>query len=309
MPNTKPHVTDVKGAQAYYDEIMRAVPKGIDFTPLMTLSLTANTMTKCVELASRSPIVIGFKLYAGQTTNAAGIEDMGELFPIFKAMERNNIPLLLHGEASKVVDVFDREAVFYTETLPRIVDHCPDLRIVCEHITSRVAVDFVSSHGPKIGATITPQHLVANRNDMLGSGILPDHYCMPIMKTKEDQQALLDAATSGNPKFWLGTDSAPHQRSGPPGVAKYSACGCAGCFTAPHALALYAEAFDSRGALNTLEDFASRFGAEFYGLPLNNGTVTLNREEWKLLESYHFGVNRVTPFRQNKPVQWRVTHT
>jgi dihydroorotase len=306
MPNTMPHTVTVAQAQEYREQILMAVPKGTSFEPLMTLSLKPETTPEIVREAKASGFIHGVKLYAGHTTNSSGFESITVFYLALQEMEKQGLPLLIHGEAASHVDVFDREKVFYEKTLPQIKQDFPNLRIVCEHITTRTACQFVLEAPSHVVATITPQHLLVNRNYMLGSGLRPDAYCMPILKREEDRCALLKAATSGNPKFFLGTDSAPHAMFGEPGKAKYAACGCAGAFTSPFALALYAEAFDEVGALDKLADFASRFGREFYKLPPNEGTVSLTKQDVEVPPDVEFGEARVSVFRSEQPVKWLV---
>ncbi len=308
MPNLAPkHITTVKEVLEYRNEIMRAVPKGAEFTPLMTVSLSKEMTPSDLKEAMGCEHVYGAKLYAGHTTNSEGVTDVQALAWAFEILENSGIPLLIHGEAGVTIDVFDRERRFYENEMVWIKDTFPELKIVCEHITTAYAVHFVSSCSKNVFATVTPQHLLSNRNDMLGQGgIRPDYYCMPILKMEADRLALLAAATSGNNKFFLGTDSAPHPRFGFAGKSKYSACGCAGCFSASHALELYAEAFDSFGKLDKLPDFASRFGREAYGLPPNNGEILLEEvEPWTLPESFEFGDEDVAPFRAHVPLKWK----
>lgn len=307
MPNTMPHTITMAQARTYREEILSAVPEGVAFEPLMTLSLKPETTPGIIREAKACGFIHGVKLYAGHTTNSAGFEDVKVFYAALAEMEKQALPLLIHGEAASHVDVFDREAVFYENTLPRIKADFPALRIVCEHITTRTACQFVLDAPADVVATITPQHLLVNRNYMLGSGLRPDAYCMPILKHEEDRLALLTAATSGNPKFFLGTDSAPHPTYGEPGKAKYSSCGCAGAFTSPVALALYAEAFDRVDAIDRLADFASRFGREFYGLPANQGQVLLQKEEVIAEAQLPFGETFVPLFRAEQPLQWRIT--
>lgn len=288
MPNLKPPITTVEAALSYRNRILEALPSGSDFEPLMTLYLTDETEPEEIARAKDSGFVKAVKYYpAGATTNsAAGVSDIKKVYPILERMQELGVPLLLHGEIP-TGDPFDREQKFIDEVLVQLVADFPELKIVLEHITTSQAVAFVKAQGPQVAATITPQHLLLNREHMLAGGIRPHLYCMPILKREWHRMAILDAATSGNSKFFLGTDSAPHETR-----TKHAACGCAGCFTAPIALGLYAQAFDSVFALNRLEDFASRFGAEFYGLPLNEGTITLERNEnpeYTIPASYSFG--------------------
>lgn len=307
MPNTMPHTVTVAQALEYREQILLAVPKGTSFEPLMTLSLKPETTPEIIREAKASGFVHGVKLYAGHTTNSAGFEDITVFYPALAEMEKQSLPLLIHGESASHVDVFDREKVFYENTLPQIKKDFPGLRIVCEHITTQTACQFVLDAPGDVVATITPQHLLVNRNYMLGSGLRPDAYCMPILKREKDRVALVTAATSGNPKFFLGTDSAPHAMFGEPGKAKYAACGCAGSFTSPVALALYAEVFASVNGLDKLANFASRFGREFYGLPANQGQIILTREEVPVESPLEFGETQVSIFRSEQPLQWRVT--
>lgn len=311
MPNTSPFVLTVEDAARYRDQILQAVPRGVNFTPLMTLYLQAATSPETIRDAKKCGFVHGMKLYpAGGTTNShGGVRKLTDVEEQFAVMQEVGMPLLIHGElADQECDVFERETQFYTDAFPWLTSNFPGLPIVCEHITTATAVEMIerSSH-KRLGATITPQHLLADRNDMLGrGGIRPGYYCMPILKQGSDRRALLSAATSGNPKFFLGTDSAPHPMYGEAGKAKYSACGCAGCFTASCALELYAEAFDSVRQIDRLGDFASRFGAEFYQLPCNEGMVELVRQEWSPAPKHVFGASEVATFRAEKPLQWKL---
>lgn len=306
MPNTMPHTVTVAQVQQYREQILMAVPKGVSFEPLMTLSLKPEITPEIIREAKATGWIHGVKLYAGHTTNSDGFEDITIFYPALAEMEKQGLPLLIHGEAASHVDVFDREEVFYKNTLPQIKKDFPGLRIVCEHITTRTACQFVLDAPADVVATITSQHLLVNRNYMLGSGLRPDAYCMPILKREEDRVALVAASTSGNPKFFLGTDSAPHPMFGDPGKAKYATCGCAGSFTSPVALALYAEAFDSVNALDKLGDFASRFGREFYGLPANQGQIILTRESVMVNAQMEFGETQVPVFRAEQPLKWKV---
>lgn len=308
MPNLSPkHVTTVDEVIHYRDEILRAVPKGIDFSPLMTVSLTPEITLTDLHEALKCEYVYGVKLYAGNTTNSAGINNLKNFSHHFAMIQNSGKPLLVHGEAGTDIDVFDRERVFYEEWMLWLLHEFPAIRVVCEHITTAYVAIFVESRGDNVAATITPHHLLSTRNDMLGKGgIRPDLYCMPILKTENDRAKLLSVATSGNSKFFLGTDSAPHPMFGLPKMSKYSACGCAGCYVAPHALELYAEAFDSVGKLDRLPNFASGYMEKFYGLQPNKGTVTVSEvEEWKLPESYEFGDQEVAPYRQWVPLRFK----
>lgn len=310
MPNLAPkHVTTLAEVMSYRDEILHAVPQGMDFTPLMTVSLSKEMTPTDLRETLASPYVYAAKLYAGHTTNSDGMSDLGSMMWAFVELEKAGKPLLVHGEAGVTVDVFDREQRFYEKEMPRILGSFPALKVVCEHITTAYVADFVLTAGQNVAATITPQHLLIGRNDMLGKGgIRPDYYCMPIPKTELDRRRLLEVATSGNSKFFLGTDSAPHPRFGDAGKAKYTACGCAGCFTAPHALELYAEAFYSVNKIEMLPDFASRFGREFYGLPANKGQVVLKQvDPWDLPAVVEFGGEGMSPFRFEVPLTWKAT--
>ena len=304
MPNLKPPVVNAELAVAYRDRIRAAVGEDSDFQPLMTLYLTDNTTPEDIVAAKTSGAVVACKLYpAGATTNSdSGVTDLGRLDDVLNAMAEQGFLLLVHGEVTHVdVDIFDRETRFLGEVLGPLVSRFPQLKVVLEHITTADAAAFVNSAPDNVAATITAHHLLINRNHMLVGGIRPHLFCLPILKRETDRQALLQAATSGSSKFFLGTDSAPH-----PIGAKESACGCAGCFTAPHALALYAEAFDSVGALDRLEGFASFHGPDFYGLPRNRDTVTLRRVASSIPERLSFGAEQVRPFRGGGQVQWTV---
>jgi dihydroorotase len=304
MPNLDPPVTTVAAAAAYRERIAAAVPAASRFAPLLTLYLTDNTPTAEIAAAQRSGFIIGVKYYpAGATTNSdSGVTAIERAYPALEAMQRHALPLLVHGEATaREVDVFDRERVFVEQLLARIVRDFPGLKIVLEHITTREAAEFVAAAPTHVGATITPQHLLHSRNSLLEPGIRPHLYCRPILKREAHRQALLKAATSGNAKFFLGTDSAPHARN-----AKENGCGCAGCYTAHAALELYAEAFESAAALDKLEAFASFHGADFYGLPRNEDTVTLRREAWIVPEEYRFGTHTVVPLNAGATMHWRV---
>lgn len=305
MPNLKPPVTTVAQAQAYRDRILAATPPGSGFEPLMTLYLTDNTPPAEIRRAAASGIVHAVKLYpAGATTNSdAGVTDIAHCDDTLAAMAEAGLPLLIHGEVTTDdVDIFDRESRFLEERLSPLLARHPTLRVVCEHITTREAAEFVRDAPKTVAATITCHHLLFNRNHMLVGGIRPHYYCLPILKRERDREALLEAATSGNPKFFLGTDSAPHAQHD-----KETACGCAGCFTAPAAIELYAMAFETAGKLDRLEGFASHFGADFYGLPRNTETITLTREPWAMPEHYAFGEHRVIPLRAGETLPWRLS--
>ena len=303
MPNLKQPVTTTEQALAYKQRIVDATPAGTRFTPLMTLYLTDNTTPEEVARAKEAGIV-AFKLYpAGATTNsAAGVTDIRHCYPALQAMQRLGLLLLVHGEVTDpATDMFDREAAFIERVMQPLRQAMPELKIVFEHITTREAAQYVAQADAYTAATITPQHLLYNRNALFVGGIRPHFYCLPILKRETHRQALLQAATSGNPRIFLGTDSAPHAAH-----LKENACGCAGCYSAPAALALYAEAFESVGALDKLEDFASHHGADFYGLPRNTETITLCRQPWTLPESYPFADADIKPLRAGETLQWQV---
>jgi dihydroorotase len=304
MPNLKPPVTTVAAAAEYRERIAAALPAGSRFAPLMTLYLTDHTSPAEIAAARASGFVIGLKYYpAGATTHSeSGVTDLARVWPVLEAMQRHSLPLLLHGEVTEPgVDIFDRERVFVETSLSRIVRDFPALRIVLEHITTREAAQFVADAPAHVGATITPQHLLWSRNAMLAGFMRPHLYCMPILKREAHRQAIVAAATSGNPKFFLGTDSAPHAVG-----AKETACVCAGCYSAPAALELYAEAFEDADALARLEAFASFHGADFYGLPRNVDTIVLRREAWRVPGQYAFGEHDVVPLRAGEELRWRV---
>ncbi len=304
MPNLKPPVTTVAQALAYREEILQAVPAGIDFTPLMTLYLTGSTTTTEIKKAVESDPIYAFKLYpAGATTNSdSGVADIKAIYPLLAAMEKYDIPLLIHGEVTdEHCDIFDRERVFVDTNLTGIVDNFPGLRIVLEHVTTIEAVQFVEAAGANIAATITPQHLLFNRNAILAGGIRPHYYCLPVIKREQHRLALVAAATSGNPKFFLGTDSAPHPTS-----LKETACGCAGCYSAHAALELYTEVFERAGSLDKLEGFASYYGADFYRLPRNSGTVTLEKTTWRVPAFYGENGNTITPLKADEDLSWKL---
>lgn len=304
MPNLKPPVTTVAAAVAYRDRVLAALPKGSAFEPLMTLYLTDNTSAPEIARAKASGLVHAVKYYpAGATTNAdAGVTSIERAYPALAAMEREGVVLSIHGEVTDPdVDVFDRERMFVERVLARIVRDFPALRVVLEHITTAEAAAYVAAAGPNLAATLTPQHLLYSRNALFQGGLRPHWYCLPILKRETHRRALAAAATSGNPKFFLGTDSAPHARE-----AKEADCGCAGCYTAPHALALYAEAFEDCGALDRLEGFASFFGADFYRLPRNVGKVTLEREPEDVPLQLPFGKTVIVPLRAGGRLRWRL---
>jgi len=304
MPNLRPPITTTDMAVAYRERIFAGLPQGMSFEPLMTLYLTDNTGAHEIAKARASGIVHGVKLYpAGATTNSdSGVTDLAKCREALAAMEKHGLPLLVHAEVTDVdVDVFDREKVFIDRHMLPLTRDFPGLRIVFEHITTRDAAQFVGESSGNVAATITAHHLLMNRNAMFSGGIRPHHYCLPVLKREVHRQALLAAAISGNPKFFLGTDSAPHAKS-----VKEAACGCAGMYTAHAAIELYAEAFEQAGALDQLEAFASFYGADFYGLPHNESRITLVRESWTVPESLSFGDELLVPLRAGQKVAWRI---
>lgn len=304
MPNLKPPVTTVAAAQAYRDRILAAAPAGSSFEPLMTLYLTDRTPPAEVAAAARSGCVHAVKFYpAGATTNSEnGVTDWGRVRETIAEMERLDLPLLLHGEVTDAeVDVFDRERVFLEQHLGPLCSDHPDLRVVLEHITTADSADFVRSAGPNVAATITAHHLLWNRNELFRGGVRPHAYCLPILKRERHRRALVEAATGDDPKFFLGTDSAPHARG-----RKESDCGCAGVYTAHAALELYAEAFEDAGALDKLEAFASFRGPDFYRLPRSQHKVTLERAEQQVPAAYPFGQEELVPMRAGETLRWRL---
>ena len=304
MPNLKPAVRTTAQALEYRDRILAALPAGMKFEPLMTLYLTDDTPPEEIARAKASGRVFGVKLYpAGATTHSdEGVTRLSRCFHALEKMAELGMPLLVHGESTDpAIDVFDREQAFIEEVLGPLLERFPGLKVVLEHITTREAVDYVEVTGPNVAATITAHHLLLNRNALFMGGIRPHHYCLPVLKRETHREALVEAATSGNPKFFLGTDSAPHARS-----AKEAACGCAGIYTAHAAIELYAAAFEEAGALDKLEAFASVFGAQFYGLPLNAGTITLERAEWRVPERLAFGAEELVPLRAGETVPWKL---
>jgi dihydroorotase len=305
MPNLSPPVSNAAQAKQYHQEIMNALPADTRFTPLMVLYLTDNTTPKQIQTAFDGGLVVAAKLYpAGATTNSdSGVTDINNIYPSLEKMQQLGVPLLVHGEVTDAkVDIFDREAVFIEQILSKVIEDLPDLKIVFEHITTKAAVDFVLSSGNNIAATITPHHLLANRNDMLVGGIKPHYFCLPILKRRDPHQlALLKAATSGNAKFFLGTDSAPHAKE-----HKESDCGCAGVLNAHCAIELYATVFDSQNAMDKLEGFASFFGADFYNLPRNTDTIVLKKQDWVVPSSYAFADSTIVPFMAGKMLNWKM---
>lgn len=305
MPNLQPPVVTVADADSYRERILGALPKEATFEPLLTLYLTETTSPDEIRAAKDSGFVHAVKYYpAGATTNAdSGVRAIGNVYPVLAAMQDVDLPLLIHGEVTDGhVDIFDREAVFIEQVLAPLLHEFPRLRVVLEHITTATAAEFVRQGPDRLAATITPQHLLLNRNALLAGGIRPHHYCMPVLKRERDRAALISAATGDNPKFFLGTDSAPHSRQ-----AKENACGCAGVYSAHSALELYAEVFEAAGALNKLQAFASERGADFYRLPRNTGTVTLRREAWTVPETLPFGSREIVPMRAGTELQWKLS--
>ena len=301
MPNLKPPVRTVADAAAYRARILAALPAGLDFTPLMTLYLTDNTAPEEILRARESGFVQAVKYYpAGATTNSdSGVTDIAKVQAVLEAMQEAGLPLLLHGEVTDPdVDVFDREAVFIERILEPLLKRLPRLKVVLEHITTRQAAEFVGAAPANVAATVTAHHLLYNRNAMFQGGMRPHYYCLPVLKRESHRQALIAVATGGDPKFFLGTDSAPHARH-----AKENACGCAGIYTAHAAIELYAEAFELAGALDRLEAFASFYGPDFYGLPRNSARITLRREP-HILPSEHAG--GVVPLRAGESVNWKL---
>ena len=304
MPNLKPPVTTVAAARAYRERVVQAVPAGLRFKPLMTLYLTDATAPDEIRRARASGFIIGAKLYpAGATTHSdAGVTQIERIYPALAAMEEVGLVFQVHGEVTDTdVDVFDRERCFIDRVLAPVANRFPQLRIVFEHVTTREAVQFVQGARSGIGATITPQHLLLNRNALFQGGIRPHHYCLPVLKREHDREALVSAATSADARFFLGTDSAPHARH-----TKETTCGCAGIFSAHAAIELYAEAFELAGSLDRLQAFASERGPDFYGLPRNADTIVLERQSWLVPESIAFGDAQLVPFRAGEHVGWRL---
>jgi dihydroorotase len=304
MPNLKPPVTTVEQAMAYRERILAALPAATNFNPLMTLYLTNNTSADEIVKAHASPYVHAVKYYpAGATTNSdAGVTDIKNTYNALAKMEKLGLPLLVHGEVTDPsVDVFDREQVFIDSVLAPLLIDFPKLKVVLEHITTKQAADFVTAASDNIAATITAHHLLYNRNAMFKGGMNPHYYCLPILKREVHREALVAAATSGNKKFFLGTDSAPHAQS-----SKETSCGCAGIYTAHAALELYTEAFANANALDKLEGFASFFGADFYGLPRNTDFITLEKTSWQVPDSYNFAKEKLIPLRAGAEIQWKI---
>lgn len=304
MPNLQPPVIYARQAIEYRERILAQRPEGSNFEPLMVLYLTDNTTPEMIHAAKLTNKVVAVKLYpAGATTNSdSGVTDLNNLDPVCEALAENEMPLLIHGEVTHGdVDVFDREKRFIDEVMAPLVAKHPRLKIVFEHITTKDAAEFVENGGDNIAATITVQHLAYNRNHMLVGGIKPHYYCLPILKRNIHQQKLQEVAISGNPKFFLGTDSAPHAKG-----AKESACGCAGCYSAYAAIELYAEIFEDLGALDKLEGFASHFGPDFYNMPRNSDTITLEKEEWVVPNEMPFGDDIIVPLKAGENIRWKV---
>ncbi len=304
MPNLRPPVTTVEDAISYRERIMAAVPAASGFQPLMTLYLTDRSSPEEIALARQSGLVTALKLYpAGATTNSdPGVTSLEQLYPTIEAMQEHDLPLLIHGEVTDAdIDIFDRERVFLERHLTPITKRFPDLRVVMEHITTQEAAEFVASASSKVAATITAHHLLLDRNAMFVGGIRPHLYCLPVLKREKHRQALVAAATSGSPKYFLGTDSAPHARP-----TKETACGCAGIYTAHAAIELYAEVFDQAGALDKLEAFASFHGPDFYKLPRNTDRITLTRRQWSVPDTFPFDGEILVPFRAAGRVEWRM---
>lgn len=302
MPNLSPPVTTAAAALAYRERILAALPAGARFEPLMTLYLTDNTPAAEIHRARDAGCIVGVKLYpAGATTNSdSGVTDLARCLAALAAIEEAGLVLQVHGEVtSSAVDVFDRERIFIERVLAPVVERYPKLKIVLEHVTTADGVDFVRGARPGIAATVTPQHMLLNRNALFSGGLRPHHYCLPVLKAERHREAVCAAATSGDERFFLGTDSAPHTRR-----SKESACGCAGIYSAPVGIELYAEAFEAAGALARLEAFASEHGARFYGLPLNQDELVLERREWRPQAEYAAGDERLVPFRAGEAVAW-----
>ncbi|NOX09588.1 MAG: dihydroorotase [Gammaproteobacteria bacterium] len=304
MPNLKPPMTTTEVVLAYRQRILDALPANNQFQPLMTLYLTETMSPDEIHRAQQSGHIYAAKLYpAGATTNSSdGVRDPANIYPVLEAMQKADMPLLIHGEVTDPeVDVFDREAVFIERHLLDIVKNFPALRIVLEHVTTREGAHFVRDASANIAATITPQHLLLNRNALFQGGIKPHNYCLPILKRETHRQALLDIVTSRHPRFFAGTDSAPHSR-----INKESACGCAGIYSAHAAIELYAEAFENINALDKLEGFLSFYGADFYRLPRNSGEITLYKEDWEAPASYPVDGEEIIPFRAGEKIRWKL---
>lgn len=303
MPNLVPPITNTRMAQKYRDEIIKLLPIECDFEPIMTLYLTENTTRSEIIEAARCPFIAGIKLYpAGATTNSqAGVSDLSKLYPVFRQMQKEELVLEIHAESTNPgVDIFDREADFIDNTLTNLVDDYPELKIVFEHITTSNAVEFVKSH-KNMAATITPHHLLLNRNAIFQGGLNPHHYCLPVLKRENHRLKLIQAATRPGDKFFAGTDSAPHARH-----AKESSCGCAGIYNSHIAIEVYAEIFEKEGRLDQLESFTSRNGARFYNRPLNDSKITLIKEEWVVPQEFPFGDQSLVPFQAGEKISWKI---
>ena len=303
MPNLKPPITTCEQALAYRERICAALAPTSQFNPLMTLYLTDNTPVTEIAKANASEHIVAVKYYpAGATTHSdSGVTDWQRVWPVLEAMQSYEIPLLIHGEVTDIdIDVFDREKIFIEQILAPLLENFPKLRVVLEHITTFDAVNYIISKDHHLAATITAHHLLMNRNQLFKDGIRPHHYCLPILKREKHRQALLQAATSGNSQFFLGTDSAPHAQ-----FSKETTCGCAGIYTAPAALAFYAQAFEQVQALDKLEGFASFYGADFYRLPRNNETITLEKRAWPMPTHFQFGEDKVIPLRAGENIDWQ----
>jgi len=304
MPNLKPPVTTVTQAEAYRQRILSVLPNDTKFNPLMVMYLTDNTTVDDIQQLKDSKHVYAVKYYpAGATTNSdSGVTDLRNVWAVLEKMQELDVPLLIHGEVTaSSVDIFDRERCFVEYVLDPIITEFPQLRVVLEHITTEEAVEYVTEMSEHVAATITVHHLLMNRNAIFQGGINPHHYCLPVLKREKHREALVRAATSGSPKFFLGTDSAPH-----PHYAKESACGCAGMYTAPAAIELYAEVFEAEGHLEKLEGFASFYGADFYKLPRNTQTITLRKASWTMPDSFEFGEGKVIPLRAGSEILWQL---
>ncbi|XP_068647894.1 dihydroorotase, mitochondrial isoform X2 [Aristolochia californica] len=304
MPNLKPPITTTAAAVSYQQSILEALPSNSDFTPLMTLYLTDNTSPEEIKLAKRSGVIFGVKLYpAGATTNSQdGVTDLlGKCFPVLEEMVEQNMPLLVHGEVTDPeVDIFDREKVFIDTFLQPLIQKLPKLKIVMEHITTLDAVRFIEScKEGSVAATVTPQHLILNRNSLFQGGLQPHNYCLPVLKREIHRKAIVSAVTSGSKKFFLGTDSAPHERK-----RKECPCGCAGIYNSPVALSIYAQIFEQAGALDKLEAFTSFNGPDFYGLPRNTSKITLSKTTWTVPESYKFASGEIIPMFAGQTLDW-----
>jgi dihydroorotase len=304
MPNLKPPITTVAQAFDYRQKILSSLPENTSFKPLMTLYLTDQTSPEEIEKLAQTKDLIGVKLYpAGVTTNSnAGVTDLHKVWDVFETMQDCNVPLLIHGEiTTQTVDIFDREYMFIRHILDPLLESFPSLKIVLEHITTQEAVDFIMNGEDRLAATITAHHLLWNRNSIFQGGIRPHFYCLPILKREEHRLALIEAAISGSPRFFLGTDSAPHAKH-----TKENSCGCAGMYTAPAALELYAEIFEENQSLNKLEAFASFYMADFYGLPRNTKQLTLIKQSWKMPATFEFGEEQVIPVRAGERIEWQL---